>query len=44
MHHIRGDSNIADHLSRIVPSEAATLASFISVFDKSALMDAIKLA
>jgi predicted GNAT superfamily acetyltransferase len=49
MLHIRGDHNVADHLSRIlVPSDLAQdiakLSAFISVFDKSALYDAINLA
>ncbi len=44
MLHVRGDSNVADHLSRITPAPAADLASFISVFDKSALFEAIKSA
>jgi hypothetical protein len=44
MLHIRGDSNVADHLSRITPTDAAHLGAFISVFDKSALFDAIRLA
>jgi hypothetical protein len=47
MLHVRGDSNIADHLSRISHADGADiskLGSFISVFDKSALFDAIKSA
>ena len=44
MLHVRGDSNVADHLSRITPPLAALLVSYISVFDTSALMDAIKAA
>ncbi len=44
MLHVRGDSNVADHLSRITPAPIADLAAFISVFDTSALFDAIKSA
>lgn len=47
MLHVRGDSNVADHLSRISHvsnAELAHLGSFISVFDKPALFDAIKIA
>ena len=47
MLHVRGDSNVADHLSRIshISNDyLAKLSSFISVFDKPALFDAIKLA
>jgi hypothetical protein len=47
MEHIRGDSNVADHLSRISPvssADIAALSAFISVFDESALFDAIKAA
>ena len=46
MEHIRGNSNVADHLSRIIlvidHNDIAKLGAFISVFDKSALFDAIK--
>jgi hypothetical protein len=45
MLHVRGDSNVADHLSRISDVSTADLAhlgAFISVFDRSALFDAIK--
>lgn len=41
MQHVRGDSNVADHLSRINPlstKTSANLGAFISVFDESALM------
>lgn len=39
MHHIAGDQNVADHLSRIQHGEIeSVLNAFISVFDKSALM------
>ena len=44
MLHISGDSNVADHLSRIasIPEkEVSKLQSFISVFDSSATFDAI---
>jgi hypothetical protein len=44
MEHIRGDANVADHLSRITPRECAHLGAFISVFDKCALLDAIRIA
>jgi hypothetical protein len=47
MLHVRGDSNVADHLSRISlagDADVAKCAAFISVFDKSALFDAILLA
>lgn len=47
MLHVRGDSNVADHLSRITRVNAADVAqlrSFISVFDKSAIFEAIKSA
>jgi hypothetical protein len=44
MEHIRGDANVADHLSRISPPESAHLGAFISVFDKCALLDAIRIA
>ena len=44
---VRGDSNVADHLSRIkrvCNAYLVLLGAFISVFDKSALFDAIKRA
>ncbi len=44
---MRGDSNVADHLSRIQLEPAidvASLGSFISVFDKSALRDHLAVA
>ena len=44
MKHIAGSKNVADHLSRIHHEDVATLAAFISVFDKPALFDAIKKA
>lgn len=47
MVHVKGDSNIADHLSRVShvdTADVAQLASYISVFDHSSLFDAIKLA
>ncbi len=47
MEHARGDQNIADHLSRIShvsPIDMATVNAFISVFDESALFEAITTA
>ncbi len=44
MLHMQGDSNVADHLSHITPTPVADLAAFISIFDTSALFDAIKSA
>ena len=47
MQHIKGTSNVADHLSRILVDptiEIASLGSFISVFDKSAMRDHLVLA
>ena len=43
MIHIKGIKNVADHLSRLkLPvQDVSHLNAFISVFDKSALLDAI---
>ncbi len=42
MRHIAGNKNVADHLSRIQHTDVGQLAAFISVFDKPAILDAIR--
>ncbi len=47
MQHVRGDQNVADHLSRISHvsgGNTAAVNAFISVFDESALFAAITAA